>query len=227
MAKCLLRVTGPEAKSACGTIQLMGGVEVGIEGAIHAMRVLWEEDAQEEDLGFLLVDKRNVFNEENQTAMLWAIRHEWPSGAQFKFNCYRHWATLMVRDTGDGLSHFLHSKEGVTQGGPLAMIAYGIGVPPLIRELRGAHPRVTQPWYTDDSGAVRKFSHILEHLWDLQARGPSGGYEPDQKKIILVVAPGNVARAEEFFRGMGIRVVTGHRYLGGFISDREAEEKWS
>ena len=43
IAKCLLRVVGPEAKAACGTTQLVGGVEEGIEGAIHAMRVLWEE----------------------------------------------------------------------------------------------------------------------------------------------------------------------------------------
>ena len=45
MAKCLMRVTGPEAKAACRTIQLAGGVEAGIEGAIHKMRVLWEEYA--------------------------------------------------------------------------------------------------------------------------------------------------------------------------------------
>ena len=44
--------------------------------------------------------------------MLWDVRHESPSGAQFTFNCYRHWATLVVRDTGDGSGHFLHSKEG-------------------------------------------------------------------------------------------------------------------
>ena len=43
MAKCLLRVAGPEAKATCGTTQLSGGVEAGIEGAIHVMRVLWEE----------------------------------------------------------------------------------------------------------------------------------------------------------------------------------------
>ena len=37
MAKCLLRVDGPEAKAACGTTQLAGGLEAGIEGAIHAI----------------------------------------------------------------------------------------------------------------------------------------------------------------------------------------------
>ena len=158
--------------------------------------------------------------------MLWAVLHKWPSGAQFTFNCYRHWATLVVRDTGHGSSHFLHSKEGVTQGDPLAMIAYGIGVLPLIRELQGAHPRVTQPWYADDAGAGGTFQQILEHFRDLQEWGPARGYYPEPTKSILVVAPGNVARAEEHFRGLGIRVVTGHRYLGGYILDREAEESW-
>ena len=104
------------------------------------MRVLWEEHQTEEYWGFLLIDARNAFNEENQTAMLWGVRHERPSGAQFTFNCYRHWAMIVVRDTGDGSGHFLHSKEGVTQGDPLAMIVYVIGVLPLIRELRNAHP---------------------------------------------------------------------------------------
>ena len=45
-------------------------------------------------------------------------------------------------------------------------------------------------------------------------------------KSILVVAPGNVAPAEEHFQVLGIRVVTGHRYLGGYIRDREAEGSW-
>ena len=42
IVKCLLRVALSEAKAACGTTQLAGGMEAGIEGAIHAMRVLWE-----------------------------------------------------------------------------------------------------------------------------------------------------------------------------------------
>ena len=84
--------------------------------------------------------------------MLWDVRHEWPSGVQFTFTCYRHWDTLVVRDTGDGSGHFLHSKEGVTQGDPFAIIVYGIGVIPLIWGLWVAHPCVTQPWYPDDAG---------------------------------------------------------------------------
>ena len=100
----------------------------------------------------------------------------------------------MVRDTGDGSGHFLNSKEGVTQGDPLAMIAYDIRVFPLIRELWGSHPRVTPPWYVHYAGAGGKFVHILAHLWDLQARGPPRGFYPEPTKIILVMAPRNVAQ---------------------------------
>ena len=70
MAKCLLKVAGTEAKTTCGTTQLAGGLETGIEGAIHVMRVLWEDYKKEEDWGFLLIDARNTFNEEKRTAML-------------------------------------------------------------------------------------------------------------------------------------------------------------
>ena len=64
---------------------------------------------------------------------------------------------------------------------------------------------------------------VQAHLRDLQARGPSHGYYPEPTKSILVVTMGNVARAEEHFSGLVIRVVTGHRYLGGFIGDTGAE----
>ena len=158
--------------------------------------------------------------------MLWAVQHEWPSGAQFTFNCYRHWATLLVRDTGDGSGHLLHSKECVAQRDPLSMIAYGIGVLPLIRELMNTHPQVTHPWYADDTGARGAFQLVQEHFRYLETRGPSQGYYLDPTKSILVVAPGNVAQAEEKFRGLGNRVVTGHRYLGGFIGDADAEMGW-
>ena len=47
LAKCLLRVTGQEAKAACRTEQLAGGVEAGVEGAIHAARLQWAQHSHE------------------------------------------------------------------------------------------------------------------------------------------------------------------------------------
>ena len=108
------------------------------------MRLLFQQHTQEEDWGFLIIDVNNAFYEENRSAMLWATRHEWPSGVRCSFNCYRHWDTMVIT-AGYGTGHFLHSKEGVTQGDTLSMIVYGLVISPLIQDLRMAHPGVTQP----------------------------------------------------------------------------------
>ena len=65
-----MKVASPEAKEACGADNLCEGMEVRIEGGIHNMRLLLGKHAQEEDWGFLSIDLRNLFNEENWTAML-------------------------------------------------------------------------------------------------------------------------------------------------------------
>jgi predicted NBD/HSP70 family sugar kinase len=74
--KCVLAITKSEAKEACGVDQLCEGLEAGIEGGIHVMRSLWKAHEEEAgEIGFLLVDARNAFNEGNRMAMLWTVRH--------------------------------------------------------------------------------------------------------------------------------------------------------
>ena len=99
--------------------------------------------------GTLCIDARNGFNELNRKAMLWTVRHLWASGARFAFNCYRHAAQLVVRQT-DSECTILHSREGVTQGDPLSMVLYGLAMVPLSKFLRKEVPSVIQPWYADD-----------------------------------------------------------------------------
>ena len=101
------------------------------------------------------------------------------------------------------------------------MIAYGIKVLPLIRVLRTDHPQVSQPWYADDAGAGGKFGAVMAHFRDLQLKGPARGYFPEPTKSILVVSEQNLPRAKDYFRRMGVQVVTGSQYLGGFIRERE------
>ena len=56
------------------------------------------------------------------------------------------------RQGGGETRQLLLIKEGVTQGEPLAMIVYGIGVLQIIQELKAEHPLVTKLWYVGDAG---------------------------------------------------------------------------
>ena len=70
MAKCMLSIAGQTAKIACSSTQLCGGLEAGIEGAIHTLSELWQVKNEENDWGILLVDARNAFNKGNRMQML-------------------------------------------------------------------------------------------------------------------------------------------------------------
>ena len=50
--------------------------------------------------------------------------------------------------------------------------------------------------YVDDTGVGGSFGNILANFKDIQVRGPPRGYFPEPTKIILVVSPRNVTRAE-------------------------------
>eukprot|EP00957_Ditylum_brightwellii_P059953 4551817-Ditylum_brightwellii.AAC.1 len=98
--------------------------------------------------GTTLVDARNGFNELSQYAMLWTVRHRWQAGARFVFNCYRHWALLIIHQPGQ--DPVVHSKEEVTQGDPQAMVTYGITLVLLAEQIRAADAEVMAPFYADD-----------------------------------------------------------------------------
>ena len=87
----------------------------------------------------------------------------------------------------NGTESILHSIEGVTQGGPLKMIAYGIRILPLIKNLKREIPDVTQPWYADDARSLGTFAILETYFYLLTRQGPGRGYHPDLTKSLLIV----------------------------------------
>ena len=69
LAKFVLVVTGAEAEEACRKEEICSVLEAGIEGGIHALRLLWQQHTQEEDWGFLHTLALNAFNKKNHIAM--------------------------------------------------------------------------------------------------------------------------------------------------------------
>ena len=55
----------------------------GTQRALGALEFLTQEA---EPSGTTLIDARNGFNKLSRLAMLWTVRHRWPTGARFAFN---------------------------------------------------------------------------------------------------------------------------------------------
>ncbi|KAF6203557.1 hypothetical protein GE061_001889 [Apolygus lucorum] len=212
---------GEDVTVACGEKQLCGGLAAGIEGAVHAMSTLYREKATANaHWGLLLVDAKNAFNAMNRMVALWQALIRWPRCARFLYNTYKGHAELVFR----GSENKLYSREGVTQGDPLAMLLYGISTLPLIEKLQD--PRMTQCWYADDSSAQGHFGD-LRSWWDkLLALGPDHGYFPQGPKSFLIVHPDDIEEAKERFSGTGITVVTGQRFLGGYVGDKGGKQAY-
>ena len=122
-----------------------------------------------------------------------------------------------------GSEEFLYSREGVTQGDPLSMFLYAVGTMPLIKLLK--NPSMwTQVWYADDASACGKLLHLRQWFDLLLEVGPSFGYFPNPQKSSIVVGPGFQSAAEDLFGSLGVEVVCGHRFLGGFLGDASTRE---
>ena len=101
------------------------------------------------------------------------------------FNCYKHWAQLLLRQTGEPPVTIL-SREGVTQGDPLSMVLYRINLFSLAEELRAADLGLLSPFYADDAtfdGLVRRSAQLLNLL---MKRGLDRRYFPEPGKSLFI-----------------------------------------
>ena len=148
--------------------------------------------------------------------MLWTVRHRWPDGARFAFNCYKHWAQLLLRQPGEPPVTIL-SREGVTQGDPLSMVLYRITLVPLAEELRAADLGILSPFYAVDAafdGLAQRSAQLLKLL---MKRGPDRGYFPEPDKSLFISdTPGQKAgvKRELAAEVLILNFVSGSRYLG-------------
>ena len=78
----------------------------------------------------------------------------------------------------------LNSREGLKQGGPLANIAYGIRILPLINNLKREIPDITHSWYADDARGLVTFTRLETYFDLLMCHSPGLGYPPryDQER---------------------------------------------
>ena len=221
IGKAVMRIVKHDLQNAVGSIQLCAGQDAGCEAAVHAMKQVFDDEDTE---AMILVDASNAFNCLNRHPTLLNCGSVCPALSHILINTYRNNSQLFV----DG--QCILSKEGTTQGDPLAMAMYAIGTQPLIHRLDGIAKQV---WYADDSAAGSKLVR-LRRWWDLLvAIGPQYGYFPNGSKTHVLAKPHHVEAAKEMFEGTGIVISTeGERYLGGTIGTSSfircyVKEKWN
>ena len=112
-------------EETCSTDQLACGLKAGVEGAIHALSDVFD-DNKEDGCGMLLMDASSAFNSLNRETALWNARILWPRCSKLLFSTYRGFASLFVA----GADEVTYSREGTTQGDPLAMFVYGVSLLP-------------------------------------------------------------------------------------------------
>jgi len=217
LAKAVAVVTKDDVTNVCGTNNLCGGLGSGIESGIHAMKDLWDDEETEI---VILVDAANAFNALDRQAALWNSRILWPRASLFLFNTYRGYARIFVR----GVKIPVLRREGTTQGDPLAMMMYAVGVLPLVLGLKNTECYI-QSWYADDSGCGGKMNPVRIWLDKLMVQGPKFGYYPEPTKSIAIVKDGFLEKAKEKFGDLGIEFVEASKILGGFLgkSDKVRE----
>ena len=106
------------------------------------------------------------------------------------------------------------------------MVAYGVGIIPLIKLPKAEFPEVTHTWYNEDYGAIGTFANVELYFNSLQRFVLGLGYYPEPTKIIIIMHPYNIESIKRFGLCHGFKLCTDARYLGGFIANDESKRDW-
>ena len=154
------------------------------QAAAHAMRATFQDAATD---AVIFVDASNAFNNLNRKVALLNVQFICPSIATILINCYRRNTCLFAGGS------VLYSREGITQGDPLAMAMFALATVPLINAV--ATPGTIQAWFADDAASGGVLQRIRE-WWDcVVAKGPAFGYYPNAGKTYLLVKTGSYDEA--------------------------------
>ena len=186
-----------------GLLQVCAGQEAGSEAAIHAMEKIFREESTE---AVLLVDSANAFNLINRKVFLHNISILCPAISTFVRNCYTTPARLFVIGGTE-----IRSNEGTTQGDPVAMIIYAIGITPLIMmiievvTIRCGDIKMVA--LADDFSAAGKLTSLLQWWTTLLEIGPKFGYYAEPKKSWIITKLETHTLAKEVFETTKVKLI--------------------
>ena len=146
--------------------------------------------------------------------------HSCPSLGRVLVNTYRDGISLFVG------GETIMSLEGTTQGDPMAMAMYALGIKPLIHRLSHSYP-VKQVWFADDCTSSGSLFDLFQWWHRMTELGPQYGYFPNPSKSFLLVKPDSLNSAKDLFHDSNISIVSdGARVLGVPVGTSEFVTNW-
>ena len=157
ISKCIMKTAREDTMKAVGNLQLCAGQQAGAEAAVHAAKDIF---ADKECEAVLLIDASNAFNTLNRQAMMHNISVLCPTLSTYVKNTYEIAPRLFVAQDLE-----LKSEEGTTQGDPIAMAAYALGLSVLQNKISQNITGAKHIAYADDLVGAGKLQEI-RNLWD-------------------------------------------------------------
>jgi hypothetical protein len=188
--KTVGKVTKEKVMDACGVRQVCAGQPTGCEAAAHWMR--GQAEKRETEM-ILLVDASNAFNAADRPRLLRSVSQRAPSLGTTARNIYMHGSDLVLAD-----GTRLRSRQGTTQGCPIAMQCFALSTLDLIEQSRAEG--LQQEWYADDSGGVGTVRGACKWFEALLRRGGDFGYHVNAKKTVAIVKRSAKKEFEEVFK---------------------------
>ena len=176
-AKCVMKFTGPEDINACKDDNICAGIKAGIDGSVQGVQAIWGANLSMENWIFYSWMHKTLSMRSITLECFRKLFHLWPSRTHFVFNFYCPRSSLVLRNR-NVMDRFVHCRKGGTQGYPLVMVTYGIGVLPLTKRLESVFPDINQPQYADGTGALGTFGNFGLYFNLLKLFGPGRGYYP-------------------------------------------------
>ena len=173
--KVLVSILKENFIKCTGMLQVCAGQEAGIRAAIHSMNMMYEDENTD---AILLVDASNAFSSLYGQSFLHNISYLCPLIVIFVKNCYSTPSRLFIVGGRE-----VTSREGTTQGDPVSMAIYGIGVTALTNILIAIlsneyTTNVNIMAYADELSAAGNLQDLRRWWSALTEIGPKFSYYP-------------------------------------------------
>ena len=178
------------------------------------MEKIFKEESTE---AVLLVDAEDAVNSMNRKVFLHNISILCSAISTFVTNCYATPARLLVIGGSE-----IKSNEGNTQGDPVPMAIYALGITPLIMmmvELVSTKcDDIKMVAFVEDFSAVGKLKFLYQWWTTLLEVGPKFGYFPEPTKSWLIAKPETNATGKKLFKNTKAKITnSGKRFQGSVI----------